>query len=41
MIPLLERDMDLRRFNELDTSAPVRVDKDEGLWERVAKHQTY
>lgn len=41
VIPLLERDMDLRRFNELDTSAPVRVEKDEGLWERVAKHQTY
>lgn len=41
VIPLLEKDMDLRRYNELDTSIEVRVDKDEKLWDAVAKHQTY
>lgn len=41
VIPLLDREMDLRRLNELDTSKPVRVENDEGLWERVKKHQTY
>ncbi len=41
VIPLLEKDMDLRRYNELDTSKQVRVDQDEKLWEAVAKHQSY
>lgn len=33
--------MDLRRLNELDMSKEVRVEQDEGLWEKVKKHQTY
>lgn len=41
VIPLLEKDMDLRRYNELDTSKEVKVDQDPKLWEAVAKHQTY
>lgn len=41
VIPLLEKDMDLRRYNELDTSKEVRVEEDPKLWEAVAKHQTY
>ncbi|EME45947.1 hypothetical protein DOTSEDRAFT_70076 [Dothistroma septosporum NZE10] len=41
VIPLLDREMDLRRLNELDTREVVRVEEDEGLWERVRKHQTY
>jgi hypothetical protein len=40
-VPLLDRDMDLRRFHELDTGTEVKVEHDEGLWERVKKHQTY
>ena len=39
--PLLDRDMDLRRYNELDTSKAVRVEKDDGLWGKVKEHQTY
>jgi hypothetical protein len=41
VIPLLAKDMDLRRLNELDASKEVRVEKDAGLWEQVKKHQTY
>lgn len=41
VVPLLDREMDLRRLNELDTSKPVRVEQDDGLWENVKKHQTY
>lgn len=41
VIPLLDRDMDLRRFNELDTSKEVKVEQDPQLWENVEKHQTY
>ena len=41
VIPLLAKDMDLRRLNELDASKEVRVEKDAGLWEEVKKHQTY
>ncbi|KAK4503545.1 hypothetical protein PRZ48_004460 [Zasmidium cellare] len=41
VIPLLDRDMDLRRFNELDTSKEVKVEQDPQLWENVKKHQTY
>lgn len=37
--PLLSKDMDLRRFNELDTSKEVRVEQDSGLWEKVKEHQ--
>ncbi|KAK5134700.1 hypothetical protein LTR08_006215 [Meristemomyces frigidus] len=40
VIPLLERDMDLRRFNELDTSKQVRVETDDQLWANVKKHQS-
>lgn len=39
--PLLEGEMDLRRFNEIDASEQVRVEQDSGLWEAVKKHQTY
>ena len=40
VIPLLDRDMDLRRSNELDTSKEVRIDKDNyELWQAVKKHQ--
>jgi hypothetical protein len=38
---LLDREMDLRRFNELDTSEEVKVETDAGMWESVKKHQTY
>lgn len=42
VIPLLDREMDLRRLNELDTSSSeVKVEKDAGLWEKVKEHQTY
>jgi len=41
VIPLLDRDMDLRRSNELDTSKEVRIDKDNNeLWQAVKKHQS-
>jgi hypothetical protein len=33
VIPLLEGDMDLRRYNEIDASHEVRVDQDPALWE--------
>lgn len=41
VIPLLAKDMDLRRLNELDTTEQVRVEQDSELWEKVKKHQTY
>jgi hypothetical protein len=41
VIPLLAKDMDLRRLNELDASKEIRVEQDAGLWEQVKKHQTY
>lgn len=41
VVPLLAKDMDLRRLNELDTSEQVRVEQDAELWEKVKKHQTY
>lgn len=43
VIPLLAKDMDLRRLNELvdDESEQVRVEQDPKLWEEVKKHQTY
>lgn len=41
VIPLLAKDMDLRRLNELDTAEQVRVEQDAELWEKVKKHQTY
>lgn len=40
VIPLLAKDMDLRRLNELDTSKPVQVEQDDGLWEKVKAHQS-
>lgn len=39
VIPLLDRDMDLRRLNELDTSQPVQVEQDAELWDKVKAHQ--
>ncbi|KAK3190842.1 hypothetical protein K4F52_003158 [Lecanicillium sp. MT-2017a] len=39
VIPLLAEPMDLRRFNELDTSKEVKVETDPKLWEDVKKHQ--
>lgn len=39
VLPLLEKPMDLRRLNELDTSKEVKVEKDDELWQKVAKHQ--
>ncbi|KAK3049245.1 hypothetical protein LTR09_009423 [Extremus antarcticus] len=41
VIPLLEKDMDLHRYNELDTSKEVKVDQDPKLWEAIAKHQSH
>ncbi|KAG9755004.1 hypothetical protein KCU59_g205, partial [Aureobasidium melanogenum] len=43
VIPLLAKDMDLRRLNELvdEKSEQVRVEQDPKLWEEVKKHQTY
>lgn len=32
--------MDLRRLNELDTSKPIQVEKDDSLWEKVKAHQS-
>ena len=40
ILPLLEKDMDLRRYNELDTSKEVRVDQDQSLWDAIKKHQS-
>lgn len=40
VVPLLDKPMDLRRLNELDTSKPVRVEQDDQLWENVKKHQS-
>ncbi|KAF2770199.1 hypothetical protein EJ03DRAFT_326599 [Teratosphaeria nubilosa] len=39
VLPLLDKPMDLRRFNELDTRKEVRVETDEGMWEATKKHQ--
>jgi hypothetical protein len=40
VIPLLDCDMDLRRFHELDTmSQDVRVEQDPELWKKVKQHQ--
>jgi hypothetical protein len=43
VIPLLAKDMDLRRLNELvdEKSEQVRVEQDPKLWEEVKKHQIY
>ena len=42
VLPLLDKPMDLRRLNELDTSSgTVRVETDEGMWESVKKHQSH
>lgn len=38
--PLLDREMDLRRFNELDTSKEVKVVTDESVWANVTEYQT-
>ena len=40
VVPLLDKPMDLRRLNELDTSKEVRVEHDQTLWENVKKHQS-
>ncbi|KAI7083150.1 MFS general substrate transporter [Hortaea werneckii] len=40
VVPLLDKPMDLRRLNELDTSKEVRVEHDQKLWENVKKHQS-
>ncbi len=40
VIPLLDKPMDLRRYNELDTSQEVKVEQDPALWEAVKKHQS-
>ncbi|KAK0273462.1 hypothetical protein LTR35_012212 [Friedmanniomyces endolithicus] len=40
VIPLLDKPMDLRRYNELDTSTEVKVEQDPALWEAVKKHQS-
>ncbi|KAK4996656.1 hypothetical protein LTR66_003769 [Elasticomyces elasticus] len=39
VLPLLEKPMDLRRLNELDTSKEVRVTVDKELWKSVEQHQ--
>ncbi|KAK3635164.1 hypothetical protein LTR22_019305 [Elasticomyces elasticus] len=39
VIPLLDKPMDLRRYNELDTTKEVKVEQDPKLWEAVKKHQ--
>jgi hypothetical protein len=31
--------MDLRRYNELDTSKEVKVEQEPSLWEKIAKYQ--
>jgi len=41
VIPLLDKPMDLRRFNELDTSKEVHVETDEQMWANVKKHQSH
>ena len=41
VIPLLDKDMELHRYNELDTNEEVRVEKDPELWKAVEEHQTY
>ncbi|KAF2215682.1 hypothetical protein CERZMDRAFT_120026 [Cercospora zeae-maydis SCOH1-5] len=41
VVPLLDREMDLRRYNELDTSKEIKVENDESLWAKVKEHQTY
>ncbi|KAK6392645.1 hypothetical protein LTR65_003418 [Meristemomyces frigidus] len=40
VIPLLDRDMDLRRYNELDTTKEVKVESDPALWEAVKKYHS-
>ncbi|KAK3064045.1 hypothetical protein LTR53_018649, partial [Teratosphaeriaceae sp. CCFEE 6253] len=40
VIPLLEKPIELHRFNELDTSKEVKVEQDADLWEAVKKHQS-
>lgn len=37
--PLLTKDIELHRYNELNTSEPVFVEQDNDLWDRVKKHQ--
>ncbi|KAK5719200.1 hypothetical protein LTR15_007723 [Elasticomyces elasticus] len=39
VIPLLDKPMDLRRYNELDTTKEVKVEQDPKLWAAVKKHQ--
>jgi len=41
VLPLLERPMDLRRLEELDTSKPVKVETDDTMWDNVKKHQSH
>ena len=41
VLPLLERPMDLRRLEELDTSKPVKVETDDAMWDNVKKHQSH
>ena len=38
--PLLEGEMDLRRYNEIDASESVKVEQDPELWKAVQKHQS-
>ena len=38
--PLLEGEMDLRRYNEIDAISPVKVEQDPELWKAVEKHQS-
>lgn len=37
--PLLEGDMDLRRYNEIDSDKEVKVEQDPELWKAITKHQ--
>ncbi len=39
IIPLLEKDIELHRYNEIDSEQEVKVDKNPELWEAVEKHQ--
>ncbi|GAB7344202.1 hypothetical protein MBLNU457_2093t1 [Dothideomycetes sp. NU457] len=41
VLPLLEKPMDLRRLEELDTSKPVKVETDDQMWAAVKKHQSH
>ncbi|KAI5479738.1 hypothetical protein MNV49_002999 [Pseudohyphozyma bogoriensis] len=41
VIPLLDKEMDLRRYNELDTTEEIKVVTEESVWDAVKKHQTY